>query len=443
MNIKICLISFHSSPYIQPGGESAGGMSIYLKELCALLTVCDGVHIDVYTRIHDPAKTGIHVLSPSLRVIYLEGGPPEITDPNILFEHVPAFILRMEDFLEEEKLSYDLVYAHYWLSGLVGEWIAKNRDLPLVLTFHTLIYFKPPRPGDPVADRRRMAEDHLIEAASGIISSSKEERSFLVGNFELPKQKVRCIHPGVNADLFSPGTDEEILKRIKIDRNTFSLLYVGRIIPEKGLTPLLEVISGLRETHPEVFARLRLVIVGGNRDRVDSGSGEIVDRNPRRPGGHLSLSAEEPLDVRHDANSEENRLRALVREKELEDKVVFEGPVKYEELRFYYSAADACVIPSFSESFGLVMAEALACGTPVLASGVGEMRHFISPGKNGYLFSSEDTDSMRDGLLNLVQKGISWKPDRIRENITSLLTWDKTAAEILAYLKGILSQSRS
>ncbi|MCJ7682117.1 MAG: glycosyltransferase, partial [Candidatus Aminicenantes bacterium] len=372
-------------------------------------------------RIHDPAKTGIHVLSPSLRVIYLEGGPPELTDPNILFEHVPAFIQRMEDFLEEGKLSYDLVYAHYWLSGLVGAWIAKNRDLPLVLTFHTLIYFKPPRPGDPVADRRRMAEDHLIEVAAGIISSSEEERSFLVGNFELPKHKVRCIHPGVNADLFSPGTDEEVSKRIKIDRNTFSLLYVGRIIPEKGLVLLLEVIAGLRETHPDVFERLRLGIIGG---------GENIDKNRREPGGHLSLSVED-------------RLRAFVKEKDLGDNVIFEGPVKHEELRFYYSAADACVIPSFSESFGLVMAEALACGTPVLASGVGEMRHFIRQGKNGYLFSPEDPDSLRDGLLNLMQKGISWKPDRIRENITSRLSWNNTAAEILAYLKDILLKSPS
>ncbi|MBU1475346.1 MAG: glycosyltransferase [Acidobacteria bacterium] len=399
-------------------------MSVYLKELSALLTGRDGVNIDVYTRVHDPAKTGVQVLSPSLRVIHLEGGPTDITDPNILFEHVPAFIQRMEDFLEAEKLTYDLVYAHYWLSGLVGEWIAINRDLPLVLTFHTLIYFKPPRPGDPVADRRRMAEDHLIEAAAGIISLSEEERSFLVGNFQLPKHKVRCIHPGVNADLFFPDMDEEISKRIKIDRNTFSLLFVGRIVPEKGLEPLLEVISGLRETHPDVFERLRLVIVGGSRSQVDS-------------------SSEERLNIGLDANPEEGRLRAFVKEKDLVNKVIFEGPVKHEELRFYYSEADACVIPSFSESFGLVMAEALACGTPVLASDVGEMRHFIRPGKNGYLFSLENSDSLRDGLIDVVQKGVSWNPARIRKDITSRLTWDKSATKILAYLKEILSKSRS
>ena len=421
MKIKICLISYHSSPYVQPGGKNAGGMSIYLKEVCSRLASMTGVAVDIYTRIHDKKTTGVHVLSPSLRVIYLEGGPPELADPDKLFEHVPAFIQRMEDFLETEHLEYDVVYAHYWLSGLVGEWIAMNRDLPLVLTFHTLIYFKPPRPGDPTADRRRMAEDHLIESAAGIVTSSTEERDFLIGNFQLPENKVRHILPGVDGGMFFPATGSNISKageglKANSRPEAFSLLYVGRIVPEKGLRELLEVILELRNTNPHVFARLRLTIVGGSRDVSCSGPEE------ERQDGGFNWASEERI------------LRAFVNDNKLDKQVVFAGPVKHDDLRSYYTAATACVMPSLSESFGLVMAEALACGIPVLAADIGEMGRFIHKGKNGYLFEPGNMDSLRDGLIELVQKGTTWESNRISKDITSRLSWDKTAERVLKYL---------
>jgi len=385
------------------GGDGTGGMNVYLRELSSSFSNFPEVKIDIFTRIQNPKIREIRHFSPQARVVHLKGGPERPIDRVKLYGFLPEFHENLESFIIRERESYDLIYTHYWLSGLVGEKLRLRFNLPLINIYHTLAFLK----GIVLANNgtehksRIRAERHLAHVSDALISSSEKERRNLIDEYEILPSKVKVIYPGVNRKIFYPFKSREVLKEIHCKEDDRVLLFVGRIDPVKGLMTVIDALELLKLREVPLYDKLKLIVIGGGRKTIDL---------PR--------------------SKEFIRIKRAIKEKNLRGKVQFLGSKKQDELRKYYSVADTLVFPSLYESFGLVALEALACGTPVIASRIGEMTTIIREGKNGLSFSPDDPFSLSNALKYFFSNEIRlWPRDRIHQNVINNFSWDKTAAE--------------
>ncbi len=401
--MKICAISFHCCPFSLLGGDGTGGMNVYLRELCSALTSFPEVKIDIFTRIQNPKIREIKYLSPQARVVHLRGGPERPMDRTKLHDFLPEFSRNLESFICQERENYDLVYSHYWFSGLVGEGVRQKFNLPLVHIYHTLAFLKERALREESREHkgRIEAERHLAHVSDAIISSSEDEMQSLVDEYGIPSSKGRIIYPGVNKKLFYRLEDRMVLQEMRWREKDKIILYVGRIDPAKGLMTVIEALELLKKRDLSLYSQLKLIVVGGGRKKEDL------------PG-----------------NKEYIRIKKSIREKKLTGKVIFLGSKKQSELKKYYSAAEALVIPSFYESFGLVPVEAMACGTPALVSRIGEMRNIVKEGKSGFSFPPDNPSSLASCLEHFFSnKENLWDRERIRQSAVKNFSWGKTAEE--------------
>jgi D-inositol-3-phosphate glycosyltransferase len=394
------VISFHSCPYSQLGGNGSGGMSVYLKELTSALADFSGVRIDIFTRAQMPKCVETKYVSPQIRVVQLKGGPGYPIDRQGLYEFIPGFAENLEDFILRHKEDYDIVYSHYWLSGLAGGYIKHNLGFPLVHTYHTLGYMKRRMLGQREHRCRARSEQHLGHIADLLISPSREEKESLIKEYGISPSKVKVVYPGVNRRLFYPVYYQRLRQKINCKKDDFLLLYVGRIEPVKGLAAVISSLEILRDKKPDLFEKIKLLVIGGGKEE------------------EFAL------------NQEAARIINLVNQKALADNVTFLGSIEQHQLKRYYSAADALVVPSLYESFGLVTVEALACGTPVIVSKVGKMKTIVKEGKNGIFFLPNNPASLSQGLVHFsLRKKQFWSRETIREDIIRRFSWEKTAEE--------------
>lgn len=414
--MKICVISYHCCPYSLLGGDGTGGMSVYLRELSSAITKFPEVKIDVFTRTQTSDITGINNVCPKVRVVHLKAGPEISIDRRFLYDFIPEFSENLEDFMEREKEKYDIVYSHYWLSGLVGGLIREKFDLPLIHMYHTLAFLKERKlKVQNEHDMRLESEEQLAHSTDGLISSSRQERRNLVDFYRISPSKINVIFPGVNRKLFHPYSDQKVLKELQSQKKERTLLYVGRIEPVKGLMTIIDALSILKKRNASLYKQIKLVVIGGGQRDLD-------------------LSR----------NKEFVRIKGSLREKKLRGKVIFLGSKRQSELKKYYSAAEVLIIPSLYESFGLVAIEALACGTPVIVSQIGEMRSIVKEGKNGFSFRSGDPYSLSSCIEHFFsQKRKLWDKERISQNVINRFSWDRTAEETHLFLNGFIESKVS
>jgi len=413
--MNICVLSFHCCPFSLLGGDGTGGMNVYLREMSSAMMNFPEVNMDIFTRIQNPKIRGIRDISPRVRVVHLRGGPECPVNRKNLYDFLPEFSGNLEEFILHYQRQYDLVYSHYWLSGLVGEEIKNNFNIPLIHIFHTLAFSKERAARENYEEHRDRlrAEEHLAHVSEAIISSSEHEKLSLIEEYEIPSSKVKVVYPGVNNKLFYPQEKKKVRWELGFKGEDKIILYVGRIEPVKGLFILIEALEMLRKEAPSLSNQFKLMVVGGG-----------------------SKSSDYPK------NREIIRIQKAVKEKNLRNEVLFLGSKKQNQLKKYYSAADVLVMPSLYESFGLVVIEALACGTPVIASKIGEMVNIIKEGKNGIYFSPGDSSSLSLSLKSLfTQKNSLWKAEKIRQDITRRFLWEKTARETYDIFRSIISRS--
>ncbi len=409
--MNICAISFHCCPFSLLGGDGTGGMNVYLRELCSVIENFPDNKIDVFTRIQNPRIGGVRSFSPQARVIHLKGGPERPMDRTQLHDSLSEFTHNLESFIIRNKEKYDVIYSHYWLSGLVGEKIKRRFGIPLVHIYHTLAFMKERVLESENREHplRLRSEQHLARLSDAIISSSGHEMQCLIDEYGMPRSKIKVIYPGVNQTLFTPldGVSPPVdMKRRKGER---ILLYVGRIDPVKGLMSVIDALSLLKHGDTSLYGLLKFIIIGGGRKDK-----ELLQ------------------------NKEYNRLQGAIKRKNLEGKIIFLGSKKQSQLRRYYSASDALVVPSLYESFGLVAVEGLASGIPVIVSKIGELGSLVREGKNGFAFHPNDPASLADCIRHFFsrEKNI-WEKQRIRSDVLKRFSWKKTASETYAFLKKI------
>jgi len=346
---SVAVLSLHTSPLSQPGVGDGGGMNIYVRSLSSALARA-GVACDVYTRAEHPAQPPVVTVEPNFRVVHVPAGPaapvPKEQLPSYLDEFTEAMLARIRGCGRD----YEVLHANYWLSGQVAHRLKHELSLPMVATFHTLALVKRAgvAPSDESPDRIR-GESDIIRCADLILASTADEAGLLDSLYSADPERIEVLPPGVDHRLFSPG-DRAAARRRLGHPGRRVLLFVGRIQALKGLDVAVQALAEIDDAV--------LWAVGG-------------------PSGA-------------DGPGELERVRALAADLGVADRLLILPPRPHHELVDYYRAADVCLVPSRTESFGLVALEAAACGTPVVAASVGGLRSIVSDGETGLLVRGRD-----------------------------------------------------
>ncbi len=369
---RLAVFSLHTSPLEQPGTGDAGGMNVYITQTATRLAQL-GTEVEIFTRATSSDTPPTAELAPGVTVRSIVAGPFDGLDKNDLPAQLCAFsagALRIE--ARQEAGYYDMVHSHYWLSGQVG-WLARERwGVPLVHTAHTLAKVKNAAlaEGDAPEPRVRVVgEEQVVSDADRLVANTGAEARDLVDRYAADPEAVDTISPGVDLDRFTPGDVAASRAELGLPTDALVLTFVGRIQPLKAPDVLLRAAAELLDRHPDLRRRLVVLVVGG-----PSGSG-----------------LERP-----------DSLHELAAQLGISDVVRFLPPQRGTALTAVYRASDAVAVPSFNESFGLVALEAQACGTPVVAAGVGGLPVAVDDGVSGLLVPGHETAQWAGALGSLL-----------------------------------------
>jgi D-inositol-3-phosphate glycosyltransferase len=420
---RIAVISMHTSPTASLGQNANGGLNVYVREVCSAFSD-RGIATDVFTRKLSADDPGVEMLAPLSRVIYLPAGRG--LDKYSLYNEVPAFAAGVASFAAEEGIDYDLLYSHYWLSGevacllrphLAPGWAHIAHTLGLVKN-RTLASGARPEPA-----LRIRVEGELAQQADMLIASTADEGDELVGAYHADPDRVYIVPPGVDLSTFQPLDRDDARRTIGYGSGPL-LLFVGRLERLKGVEVAIRALALLSDRQHE---DLRLIVLG--EDARERGVREGVEQDAGERGVHEG------------DESEKDRLKAIASELGVRDRVDFLGSVAQHELPYFYSAADACVMPSYSESFGLVALEAQACGCPVVASGVSGLRSVVRDEVSGYLIDGHEPAlyAERIGRL-LADPDLAQQMGRRGSLLAQRFSWTRTADRLEGLFERLISR---
>ncbi len=380
--MRIAMLSLHTCPLATLGGKNTGGMNVYVRELSRELGR-RGFHVDVFTRSANPQIPRLRWFGERARVVHVPAGPEEYLDKSLLWQYMDPFVEGVLRFARENDLRYDLLHSHYWLSAVAARGLRQaGWQAPIVHMFHTLEAMKGlvGQGRGYQEDRRRLEEERRVFAlADAVVAATPLDREQMVTHYDAPPERIVVIPPGVNLDLFRPLPKVEARAHVGTPcdpcEESHLLLYVGRMDPLKGVEDLLQALPYVsRELAPDWPCRACLALIGGDAE-----------------------SSAESL------RQEMARLFQLRDDLGIGDLAVFLGRRDQDELPYYYSAADICIVPSHYESFGMVALESLACGTPVIASRVGGLRYIVEDGVNGFLVPRGDPVALAHRISQLLE----------------------------------------
>jgi D-inositol-3-phosphate glycosyltransferase len=372
---RIAMLSYHTCPLATLGGKKTGGMNVYVRDLSRTLGEM-GLQVDIFTRSQDECQPRVkHDLGPNARVVHIPAGPEQPLAVNDLVAYIDEFVANVLAFADQEGLRYDIIHSHYWQSGLAGEQLrAAWGGIPLLHMFHTLGHLKNQiaRDASEWAPQVRLdGEAHVGQIADRLIAATPIEVAQLRDLYGADPARIVVIPPGVDIRHFHPMPQAQAKQMIGIPPQRKNILFAGRIEPLKGIDTLVEAIALLNARHATSLAETCVTIIGGD-----------------------------PWAETLDAEME--RLQKLRDDLGLEELVTFAGARDQEILPLYYAAAEMVVMPSHYESFGMVALEAMAMGTPVIASEVGGLAYVVRDGYNGFLVPRRDAEALAGRILSLL-----------------------------------------
>jgi D-inositol-3-phosphate glycosyltransferase len=405
---RVAMISYHTSPLAPLGGSETGGMNVYVRQLSRELGQ-RGFLVDVFTRRQDASTPDVIDDGENVHVVHLEAGPRRPVGKGRLHQHLDEFEENLNRFASAEGrqgLTYDLLHSHYWLSGWVALRLQERWGLPHVTMFHTLGEVKNrTHIAEREAPLRIQVERRLARQADRIVCASQHEKHLLARLYDADPERVAVVPCGVDVDLFRPQ-DKEAARRalgLRLVGDERIILFVGRIEPLKGIDILIGAAAQLGEE-----SDFHVLIVGG-------------DRRSRQQVSHL---------------------QELASDLGIGERVCFLGAVDHEQLPLYYNAADVCVVPSYYESFGLVALEAMACGTPVVASRVGGLTGTVGDGETGYLISWRCPEPFAERLeLLLGNEALRRRFGEAAREVVKRYRWANVAEAVVGLYRELLGEA--
>jgi D-inositol-3-phosphate glycosyltransferase len=368
---RVAMLSVHTSPIAEFGGRDTGGMNVYVSELSQWLAQ-HGIAVDIFTRRSDTTSPRIFELDDGLRLIQVEAGPAHPVHKDELFCHLPEFASDMAFFALREGVRYDVVHAHYWLSGWAAQLLKEHWHAPTVQMFHTMAHLKNAvANGDHRESTLRLhVERRLIDVSDALIAANPHERAEMISRLGASDEQIHLVPPGVDLELFQPHDQMAARRELELPDNPL-ILFVGRIDPVKGIDTLFHGFQRLIQSRDWGGREPKLVFIGGLIQAGETGDGMDDDlRELAQCADRLGVS----------------------------DHVLFRGSQPRTRLPLYYSAVDICAVPSRYESFGLVAVEAMACGTPIVASRVGGLQFTIRDRESGLLVPHSEPAALAGAL---------------------------------------------
>jgi D-inositol-3-phosphate glycosyltransferase len=404
---RVAMLSVHTCPLAALGGKETGGMNVYVRDLSRELGRL-GLYVDVFTRSQNPAVPRVsNALGQGGRTIHLPAGPEAPYDKNLIFDHLPEFVEGVKGFAQQEGITYDLIHSHYWLSGWVARELRKSWGSLIIQMFHTLGRMKnivAQSEEEMEVARRIKVETEIMAFVDRIVAATAAEKTQMTQLYRADPAKITVIPCGVDLSLFRPISMDEARQRLGICDRKHMVLFVGRIERLKGIDTLLKAMAIVVQDFPNWREEICVCIVGGDTSEDSA----IVDKEMRR-------------------------LEDLRTELGIADLVTFLGARAQDALPDHYSAADVVVMPSYYESFGMVALEAMACGTPVIASQVGGLSFTVQDGVTGFLVPGRDPPALAKKITLLLKdqvlrnklgtQGIEWAQQH---------SWAKIADQIMS-----------
>ena len=409
--LRVAMLSYHTCPLAILGGKDTGGMNVYVRELTRQLGRM-GIHVDVFTRSQDEhVPHVVHELGYGNRVVHVPAGPEVPVPKREMADHIPEFVEGIKQFASEKEIRYDLIHSHYWMSGLAAEALsAAWGDVPIVHMFHTLGEMKNriARSDEEREGAYRVdGEKHVIAHVDRIIASTLAEQTQLQFLYKANRRKITIIPPGVDTGHFYPIPKDEARQYIGADPENRLVLFVGRVEPLKGLDTLIKAIAWHRTFQP---GKVTLAIIGGE-----------PDASPQEMSVEMA------------------RIQKLCDDLCMGRMVVFLGKRAQDTLPYYYSAADVLVMPSHYESFGMVALEAMACGTPVIASQVGGLAFLVKDGETGFHVPDQDPKALCEKLLILLNDPCQREKMGLRAaEYSKDYAWANIATQMLEVYKSLV-----
>ena len=390
----MAIISYHSCPLGRLGGRDTGGMNVYVREVARELGA-QGYAVDIYTRAHDLQEPPVMSLFEKTRLIHIRAGWVGDMGKAEQFRHLAEFVRNVTDFVSTDGVSYDLIHSHYWLSGLAGQRLSETWGVPQIMMFHTLGVVKNDLPvGERESEVRLKAERDLARACRHIVVATEDEWG-QIGTWGVGAEKVSVVPCGVDLELFRPTDKLAARRELGLAGEEEIILSVGRIEPLKGLERLVEAFSILHRPG------LKLLIVGGDTH----------------------------------SHNETARLKALAVGLGVGDRLEFYGAMAQERLSLYYNAADVTVVASYYESFCLIILESLACGTPVVSTGVGVAPAVIDDTCG--MVAEGTPQSLAQAIARVLDRGQVYEAEHLRRTAAPY-SWTAVAERLAKVYQAVL-----
>ena len=406
---RVAVLSVHTSPMDQPGSGDSGGMNVYIRAVAERLAERD-VKVDIFTRCRGADGPEVLEIAAGVRVVSVKAGPCTPVPKSDLPRFLPEFLGGVLRRATLEGRGYDILHSHYWLSGWVGSSAKDIWGVPLVASFHTLGKVKnyslargePPEPSS-----RLLGEERVIADADRILAPTPAEAAQLVGLYRANPEAIRIVPPGVDHTIFYPRERHAARERLHLTGLRLAL-YVGRLQPHKGPDVAVRTLAEAMARDPDLTRDLMLAIVGG-----PSGTGQ---------------------------GAEVTHLMELAAALGVSERVMLFPPLPQARLADVYAAADVVLVPSRSESFGLVALEAQACGTPVVVAAVGGLRFVVRDGETGFLVEGHDPADHADRMLQILRDpALAAEMGTAAAREALRFTWDATASELAGIYRELVA----
>jgi glycosyltransferase involved in cell wall biosynthesis len=394
----IALISVHGDPAVEIGKEEAGGQNVYVRNVGEALAQ-QGWHVDMFTRSASAEQPKIVEHGPHCRTIRLIAGPDEFVPRDEIFGYASTFVEEFLKFQQQSGIKYSLVHTNYWISSWVGMQLKKHQPLKQVHTYHSLgaVKYKSVTTIPMIASTRLAVEKALLETADRVVATSPQEQDHM-RSLVSTKGNIDIIPCGTDIRRFGAINKQKARSVLGIDPDALMVFYVGRFDPRKGIETLVRAVG---QSQLRGNKNLKLVIGGGSRPGQSDGK-------------------------------ERDRIEEIVAELGMSDITTFPGRLGDDILPAYYAAADVCVVPSHYEPFGLVAIEAMASGTPVVASDVGGLQFTVVPEETGLLAPAQDEAAFA-AAIDRILSNPEWRNQlgsKARMRVEDKFSWDGVAHQL-------------